>query len=237
MYLLGGCCLQIKDIPVGAIVELEVKYNGQCVNFQSEVTDVIENSVLINPIIVDEKTLGFSDSNQVNFIYISEDRVFVWDHIEVTLVKYNGTMYHKADLSGEGIPYNRRNSYRMYIGEDMPLHINTSRGSATINVLVKDVSETGVAFITEEDLSIGRVFRLKLKDNNRLINLSGVIVRREYLEHLGSFLYGCKFNEYNAILGGYIARKQIEILKKKTDQVTYSRNKVHRTRHVIRQKK
>ena len=119
----------------------------------------------------------------------------------------------------------------------MPLHINTSRGSATINVLVKDVSETGVAFITEEDLSIGRVFRLKLKDNNRLINLSGVIVRREYLEHLGSFLYGCKFNEYNAILGGYIARKQIEILKKKTDQVTYSRNKVHRTRHVIRQKK
>ena len=95
MYLLGGCCLQIKDIPVGAIVELEVKYNGQCVNFQSEVTDVIENSVLINPIIVDEKTLGFSDSNQVNFIYISEDRVFVWDHIEVTLVKYNGTMYIK----------------------------------------------------------------------------------------------------------------------------------------------
>ncbi|HHX13147.1 MAG TPA: flagellar brake protein [Clostridiales bacterium] len=228
--------MQIKDLPIGAEIELEVKYNGQCVNFQSQVVDVIENSVLINPIIVDEKTLGFADSNQVNFIYISEDKVFVWNHIDVILIKYNGNMYHKADLSGDGVPYNRRNSYRMYIGEDMPLHINTSRGSSTINVLVKDVSETGVAFITEEDLSIGRVFRLKLKDNNRLINLSGVIVRREYLEHLGSFLYGCKFNEYNTVLGGYIARKQIELLKKKSEQITYSRNKTHRTRHVIKQK-
>lgn len=228
--------MQIKDIPIGANIEIEVKYHGQCVNFYSDVVEIIEDSVLIKPIIVEEKTLGFSDSNQVNFIYIFEDKVFVWDHIEVILVKYNGSMYHKANLSGEGIPYNRRNSYRMYIGEDMPLHINTSRGSTTINVLVKDVSETGVAFITEEDLSIGRVFRLKLKDNNRLINLSGVIVRREYLEHLGSFLYGCKFNEYNAVLGGYIARKQIEILKKKSDQFTYNRNKVHRTRHVMKQK-
>ena len=228
--------MQIKDLPVGAEIELEVKYNGQCVNFQSQVVDVIENSVLINPIIVDEKTLGFTDSNQVNFIYISEDKVFVWNHIDVILIKYNGNMYHKADLSGDGVPYNRRNSYRMYIGEDMPLHINTSRGSSTINVLVKDVSETGVAFITEEDLSIGRVFRLKLKDNNRLINLSGVIVRKEYLDHLGSFLYGCKFNEYNTVLGGYIARKQNELLKKKSDQITYSSNKPHRTRHVVRQK-
>lgn len=228
--------MQIKDIPIGADIELEVKYNGQCINFHSEVVEIIENSVLINPIIVDDKTLGFADSNQVSFIYVSEDKVFVWNHIDVILIKYNGNMYHKADLSGEGIPYNRRNSYRMYIGEDMPLHINTSSGSSTINVLVKDVSETGVAFITEEDLTLGRVFRLKLKDNNRLINLSGVIVRREYLEHLGSFLYGCKFNEYNAILGGYIARKQIELLKKKSEQITYSRNKTHRTRHVVKQK-
>lgn len=228
--------MQIKDIPIGANIEIEVKYHGQCVNFYSDVVEIIEDSVLIKPIMVGEKTLGFSDSNQVNFIYIFEDKVYVWDHIEVILVKYNGSMYHKANLSGEGIPYNRRNSYRMYIGEDMPLHINTSRGSATINVLVKDVSETGVAFITEEELSVGRVFRLKLKDNNRLINLSGVIVRREYLENLGSFIYGCKFNEYNAVLGGYIARKQIEKLKNKNDQVTYNRNKVHRTRHVMKQK-
>lgn len=228
--------MQIKDLPVGAEIELEVKYNGQCINFNSQVVDVIDNSVLINPIIVDDKTLGFTDSNQVNFIYIFEDKVYVWNHIDVILVNYNGHMYHKAELLGDGVPYNRRNSYRMYIGEDMPLHINTSRGSSIINVLVKDVSETGVAFITEEDLSIGRVFRLKLKDNNRLINLSGVIVRREYLEHLGSFLYGCKFNEYNAVLGGYIARKQIEVLKKKSDHIAINRNRPQRTRHVVKQK-
>ena len=103
--------MQIKDLPVGAEIELEVKYNGQCVNFQSQVVDVIENSVLINPIIVDEKTLGFTDSNQVHFIYISEDKVFVWNHIDVFLSRtdrINGRFWYTETSSVVNKTHNRR---------------------------------------------------------------------------------------------------------------------------------
>jgi hypothetical protein len=97
----------------------------------------------------------------------------------------------------------------------MAIHINSATGPISITVLVKDLSETGVGFITKEDIDINRTIRLKLRDNNALISLSAIIVRKEYLSHLDSFLYGCKFNEKNNKLGHYIARKQGEELRKK----------------------
>jgi len=104
----------------------------------------------------------------------------------------------------------------MYIGEDMPLYVNTANGPLALSVLVKDLSETGVAFITKEELDIDRIVRLKIKDKNLILNMSAVIVRKEFLPHLDSFLYGCKFNERNNKLGNYIARKQGEALRKRT---------------------
>jgi hypothetical protein len=164
---------------------------------------------------VDEQTIGFSDKFQVNFLYKLEGRLFLWENVTVKLVKFEGGIYHMIDLDGDGKPFNRRDAYRMYIGEDMPLYVNTATGPTALSVLVKDLSETGVGFITKDDIDIDRTIRLKLKDNNAIINMSGVIVRKEFLDNLGSFLYGCKFNEKNNHLSKYIAKRQAEVLKKK----------------------
>lgn len=207
----------IDDIPNGASIELDVRYIGRTMSFNSEVILVINNSILISPIIVNEQTIGFNDNCRVNLIVKIEGKVFLWDNVTVKLVKYDGIIYHKIDIFGEGKPYNRREAYRMYIGEDMPIYINTSSGPLSVSVLVKDLSETGVGFISKEDLDLDRTIRLRLKDNHSIISLSGIIVRKEYLPHLDSFLYGCKFNEKNNRLGNYIARKQGEALRKKVN--------------------
>lgn len=226
--------MQINEIPLGASIEIEVKCNGRTMTFRSETVNIDNFTVLINPIKVNDKTIGFDDSCKINLLYIFEGKVFIWSDIEMTLIKLNGVIYHKIVVTGEGKPYNRRSSFRMYIGEDMSLYMNTPTGSTAITVLVKDISETGVAFITKEDLGIDRTFRLKLKDHNRIINLSGIIIRKEYLEHLDSFLYGCRFNESNATLGYYIEKKQIDLLKKNTSNYPSTRNLQGRTRHMIR---
>ncbi|TAH68864.1 MAG: PilZ domain-containing protein [Anaerolineaceae bacterium] len=209
--------MPIDEIPNGSNVELEVRYSGRSVSFNSEVLLIIHNSILISPIIVNEQTIGFNDNCRVNLIVKIEGKVYLWDNVTVKLVKYDGVIYHKIDVSGDGKPYNRREAYRMYIGEDMPVYINTNSGPLALSVLVKDISETGVGFITKEDLDTNRTIRLKLKDNNSVISLSGIIIRKEFLTHLDSFLYGCKFNEKNNRLGNYIARKQGEELRKKTN--------------------
>jgi hypothetical protein len=170
---------------------------------------------LLQSIKVDDQTVGFSDNCYINFIYISEGKLYLWEKVSIKLVKYDGGIYHKVDLSGNGKPYNRREAFRMFVGEEMAVAVNTATGPSVINVLVKDISETGVGFITKEELDIDRMFRMKLKDNNKIIHLSGVIIRKEFLENLHSFLYGCKFNEKNPLLAKYIVKKQGEQLKKK----------------------
>lgn len=208
--------MQIDEIPRGGNIELEVRYSGHTMSFRSDIIAIVNNSVLVNTIKVNDQTIGFSDKCQLNLIYKLDGKVFIWENVSVKLVKYNGNVCHKIDLFGEGKPYNRRNSYRMYIGEDMPLYINSASGPSAISVLVKDISETGVAFITKDEIDIDRTIRLRLKDNNNIISLSGVIVRKEFLHNLASYVYGCKFNEKNSNLGKFIAKKQGEQLKKKT---------------------
>jgi c-di-GMP-binding flagellar brake protein YcgR len=215
--LLGGTGVLIDEIPNGSGIELDVRYSGRTMSFNSDVVLIINNSILVSPIIVNERTIGFNDNCRVNLIVKIEGKVYLWDSVTVKLVKYDGTIYHKIDLQGEGKPYNRREAYRMYIGEDMPIYINTTSGPLAISVLVKDLSETGVGFITREDIETERTIRLKLKDNNSIISLSGIIVRKEFLSHLDSFLYGCRFNEKNNRLGNYIARKQGEEIRNKVN--------------------
>lgn len=207
--------MQIDEITTGSHIELEVKYNGHTMSFRSDVITVRNNSILISTIKVNEQTIGFSEKCKMNFLYKSEGKLYIWENVEVKLVKFDGSICHKIDLFTDGKPYNRRDSYRMYIGEDMPLYVNSASGPIALTVLVKDISETGVAFITKEEIDIDRTIRLRIKDNVLLINLSGVVVRKEFLPNLNSYLYGCKFNEKNDKLGKYIARRQGELLSKK----------------------
>lgn len=222
--------MRIDEIAKGESVEIEVRGNGKTMNFRSEVALVIDNSVLINSIKVNDQTIGFSDKFQINFLYKTDGRLFIWNNVIVKLVKYDGVIYHMVELMGEGRPHNRRDSYRLYIGEEMPLYVNTANGPTALSVLVKDLSETGVGFITKDDLDVNRIVRLKIKDNNTIISLSGIIVRKEFLDHLGSYLYGCKFNEKNNRLGKYIAKRQNEQLKRKS--ATYVPNDKLRTKKI-----
>lgn len=212
--------MRIDEITKGGAVEIEVKLISKVLNFKSEVAFIKNNSILINSIKVNDQTIGFSEKFQLNFLYKKEGKLYIWENASIKLVRYNGGIYNKIDIIGEGKIYNRRDSFRLYIGEDMPLYVNTANGPNALSVLVKDISESGAGFITKEEIDIDRTIRLKLKDNNSIINLSGVIVRKEYLENISSYIYGCRFNEKNNALGKYIAKRQNEVMKKKLSPPT-----------------
>ncbi len=218
----------IDSIAKGGLMEVEVKCNGKTVRFNGEIAHIINNSILTAPIKVNDQTIGFSDNCQINFLYVYEGKLYLWENVIVKLVRYDSNIYHKIDLYGEGKHFNRRDAYRMYIGEDMPIYVNTVSGPTAISVLVKDISETGVGFITKEDIDLERTIRLRIKDNATLISISGIVVRKEFQKNLSAYLYGCKFNEKNEKLARFIAKKQSEALRKKTMHYSRedSRNKV-----------
>jgi len=207
--------LHIDEIAVGGSVEIEVILSNKAINFKSQVAFIKKNSIFIDSIKFNDQTVGFSNRYQLNFLYKVDGKLYRWENCQIKLVRYDGAIYHKVDIIGEGKPYNRRDFFRLYIGEEMPVYINTAQGATALSVLVKDISESGVGFISKEEIDVERTMRLKIKNGSNIINLCGVIVRKEYLENLGSYLYGCKFTEKNNALGKYIAMRQNEMLKKK----------------------
>ncbi|MDD3172974.1 MAG: PilZ domain-containing protein [Herbinix sp.] len=198
----------IEEISRNGKIELDVSYSGNTMNFRSEIAQIKNNSILIPGIKANNQTLGFSNKCKVDFLYKSDGKLYIWENVKVKLVKYNGIILHKIDLIGEGKRYNRRENYRVSINEYIPLYINTAAGPSALSVIVKDISETGIGFITTEKFEINRNFHIKLKDNNTLINLSGTFVRRELLSN-STNLYGGKFKEKNYMLCRFIAKRQV----------------------------
>jgi len=207
--------LQISEITVGGSVEIEVIMANKTINFKSKVAFIKNNTIFIESIKFNDRTVGFSDKFKLNFLYKKDEKLYKWEYASVKLIKYNGGIYHKVNIIGEGMPYNRRDYFRLYIGEEMPIFINSANGATALTVLVKDISESGVDFISKEDIDVNRTIRLKLKNNNTIINLNGIIVRREYNANLQSFVYGCKFYEKSNDLGKYIAKRQSEMIRKR----------------------
>jgi len=212
--------LQIDMLKVGGCIELEIKYNGKYMSFKSNIIHIRDNTVLVTAIKVNKQTIGFSDNFIINFLYNVKGRLYLWENVTVKLVRYNGTICHMIRLTGVGKTHNRRDAYRLYVGEEMLIYINTPNGPSAQTVLIKDISETGFGFLSKDDFAINRIIRLRLKDSHKIVSISGSIIRKELLSNLGTYLYGCKFNEKNNYLPKYIARKQAEILKLKATPVS-----------------
>ena len=198
-------------------VEIEVELNNQKTTLISSVEDIVGDKPLLTPIKHNEKVIGFPKESSVSLYYIEDGRVYRWSHISIQVVKYNNQVYHSVSIVGDAEMLNRRGAYRVYVGERMPLTSFTANGPKRIQVLVKDISESGLAFLSEEEFSVGRTIRLQLELNEQhTLQLTAQIVRVQELEDRKENLYGCKFIERNNRLTAYLMKRQQERQKQKS---------------------
>lgn len=208
--------MEIEDLQVGDKIELELVNSAERISFPSEIKEILSNGrVLITEIVHNEKSIGFSDNTPVSFIHLGS-KLHRWDNPSIKLVKYKNEVLHCVTLSGNGSLYNRRDSYRLYLGYKCPLFFATSKGMERRNVLLKDISTGGVGFIisnNEDSLPLHKKVHIKLKDGHYDMNLHVEIIRSYALEEKNSTLYGCRFLTNEALISSYIMQKQGKKLK------------------------
>ncbi len=193
--------------PVTLVVTVGLKSKDLATN----IVEVHADHVLLKPILVEGRTVGFGDTCTIDFLYLQDQVVYAWHSVSLPLVKIKGNTYYKVALVGEARPYNRRGSFRVYVGETMSITVFQSSGPQPFSVLVRDISETGFGFVSKEEYEISRTIRLSipLTDRKTLV-LSATIVRRDFNEEKGTYNYGCKFVEPNSYLSSYLMTKQRE---------------------------
>lgn len=216
----------ISDIEVQHSVTLVVTVGIKSKDLTTTVAEVHSKYVLLHPILIDGRTVGFGNTCTIDFLYVQDQTVFSWHNVELPLVKTKNGTFYQAILEGEASPYNRRASFRVYVGETMTITVFQSNGPQPFNVLVRDISETGFGFVSKEEYESARTIRLSIPLNERkTLVLSATIVRKEYSEERGSFSYGCKFIEPNPVLSNYLMMKQRERQQERTGAYSASKRR------------
>lgn len=196
-------------------VELEIMMNGKKSTLLSGIEHIIGNTVLLTPIQISGKVVGFPPDCMVSLLYV-EKQVFCWKNIKLKAVRYEKQVYHSAELVGDAEILNRRGSYRVYVGEQMMLTAFSAKGPKTYMVTLKDISETGMAFFSKDEFDVGRTVRLNFAvKKGAEIPLSSQIIRVQDFENRQDKLYGCKFVEKNNRLISILMHLQQERQREK----------------------
>ena len=141
--------MKLTDMEMAHSVELEIMHDGKKTVLLTSVEGMIGNSVLLTPIHLDGKIVGFAAYLTVNLLYPEEDQLYCWSNIHVKAVRYRGHIYHSVELQGSAFPVNRRGAYRVFIGETRFIYHRNQTDTKMYEILLRDISETGMCYMSK----------------------------------------------------------------------------------------
>ncbi len=208
--------MNISDFTSGQLVRVDVKTENISGSFDATVSMTYKNLLLLDPIYYEGRLVGFPKDCSANLTVTSQSTFFVWSDVKIRTVVFKGHNYHAVELFGDAETINRRSNYRVPIGQDMNVSTFTDRGPEAHTVYIKDISETGFAFISNDMLSVGRMVRLSIPTSPKThLSLSAKIVRTSPMGRVGETLYGCHFSERNKNLAAYLMTRQRDDQKRR----------------------
>lgn len=205
--------MTLFEIEAGSEITIEVSLNDEKLEFKTHVIEQLKDTMVIEPIRVNGKFLNVQAKGvKTSILYFSKNNPpMIWKEVELPAVLYKGESCYKCTDKRNASLLNRREAYRLLIGEEGVARIGTTKKS--VGVLVKDISECGFAFIFRADLKTfaGEPVHLVFDVDDMHFNLQGRLVRIAEISE-NRYLYGCKITIPNPNVAKYIAGKQREKL-------------------------
>lgn len=158
-------------------------------------------------------TVSFQSANVFIDLYLFEEGMppIVWENVTIRHARGEHGPCHVIMADKDGVKMNRRHAYRLDV--HAPANITVGRDRVQVQGMVRDVSTNGFAIVTaKEDIRAGEEVRAGLPDNDKIIMLVGVCVRKQVLTD-GRLLYGCKLRYDNPQLRKFINEKQRQRMK------------------------
>ncbi len=210
--------MRIDELIQGLPITLLVTINGEQLTFDSKISEVYPKKrfVLVEAIYHNEKIISFKGANLIvdMLVSIENEKPELFKNVTITLVKKSdGSLCYNITSIADSKPYNRRQSFRCFVGR--PTGVRYGANRAAHQAILKDVSINGFAVVCDNKLSVGenQVIHVVLSDHFEdppekiSFHLYGIIARVQELEN-GSFLYGCRLNNYVPGLESYIMKKE-----------------------------
>lgn len=215
--------MQIKEMLVGKMLEVIVEREGFHYRFVSKVEGTLDNSVAVTLIAAKGRAFHFVETDDVSIVYRGAERMWKWDHVKAGVARLDGVTVHAFFSKNPGQVYNRRESFRVQIGESLLMNkiidIETEEGpkekEEKFEALLADLSVNGAGLYTNEVLEIGTTISFDMPTNVGILSCKGTIVRRSdvYDKPFHNF-YGCDFTVVRKELERYLFERQRLMLQR-----------------------
>ena len=225
--------MKINEISLGNDVCLEIVTAGRTIELTTKVAELSDYemktitklvtqkdlySIVFEAIISNGKTLGLTtnDTMVYNVKCIMNDKYYVWNNVYIKTVKLpSGSAYYLVMSALDVNVMNRRNAYRLWIGEEVTVTLGLSQDR--IRGILKDLSASGMGVIVADasDFHLERIVHVQYIDDEKTVfNLTGKVVSVTEISP-AKILIGCAFVAKSQAVERYVSQKQIERAKER----------------------
>ena len=218
--------MQIKEMLVGKMLEILVDREGYHYRFVSKVEGTAENAVAVTLIAAQGRMFHFVETDDVSIIYRGTERMWKWEHVKAGLARLDGAPVHTFSSKNPGQVYNRRESFRVQIGESLLMNKivtadETGENGDVLEKMVKfeallaDLSVNGAGLYTNEEMEIGTTISFEMPTNIGILSCRGELVRKSSVSNKPfQYFYGCDFTVIRKDLERYLFERQRLMLQK-----------------------
>ena len=201
--------MNLSELITGNMVTLQVPLSDSFHEFNTRVVGKKDGVLILSCVRVGNKILRMP-LEEINIYCQLLNKLYIWRGVKVdTLPLGTRVFYRVSETNIESEPYNRRGAYRLPIDETLLLGVYKNGILEEQSVLVKDISESGFAFITNNQFKTGDRVRLSYRPEDETFDMNAYIIRSMYNSDTGKYSYGCKMPEFDELLGGFIMKEQI----------------------------
>lgn len=214
--------MKIQEIPEDSRINITVTREDTSAAFSSTIAHSFSDCIFVEPFMYEDNLIAFDTPGIIiEMVVTREGEVpYVWKSVQITKEVYENKVYHCIKAGTIGVKLNRRNAFRVFIGENgSAMEVP---GNARLDVLVKDISSTGIGILIDDslrcDLDVGKHVQVMFSDSviSANFNVTARVVRIVPVEDKNQHLYGCQFSKHYPQIDRYCAAKQIKNRKPAT---------------------
>jgi c-di-GMP-binding flagellar brake protein YcgR len=209
--------MKITDIDTDNKLLLKFKYKEKSysmvvVLFAKNAQHIIIPSILENNLVVNPEQL-----KEVEIIYTVMDGIFRFGELKMESAFFKGIRVYNVSSDEDITRSNRREAYRMFIGELMTVTVVMENGNKrNIEGILKNISVTGMSVVLKQEFEIGTTMRILYNFEGLNFYLQGTVIRKDKMKGYRAFSYGCIFKDPNHSINRVIIQKQIRNKKNNT---------------------
>lgn len=214
----------IKEMVLGRKLEVLVDREGYHYRLVSKIEGTTDYTVAVSAIVAKGRMFHFEEGDDVTIVYRGEERMWKWEHVKPGLARLEGETVHTFSSREQGQVYNRRDSFRVPIGESLLMYrvfAKKNEEGETVEItrpfegLLADLSVSGAGIFTDEEMDVDAMMGFDMPTHMGIMSCRGKIVRRAdvYDKPFRNF-YGCEFTKVRKELERYLFERQRLMLQK-----------------------